>query len=55
MDNRAATSQEEIWNWVEDFFHIRLENQRTYFEHLFDSMPVRLAKVLEVGGDVIDY
>ena len=40
MDNRAATSQEEIWYWVEDFFH-RMENQRTYFEHLIDSMPVR--------------
>ncbi len=43
MDNRTATSKEEIWNWV------------AYFEYLIDSMPDRLARVIEINGEVTSY
>lgn len=54
MDNSQASTNEELWSWIEEFF-FRMENQKTYFQHLIDSMPERLARVLQTDGDYTSY
>jgi hypothetical protein len=51
-----ADTEEELWDWVTHYWE-EMREERTFddWEHLIDSMPDRLARVLELEGDMTKY
>jgi hypothetical protein len=49
-----ADSEEGLWDWVTQCWE-EMREERAYWEHLIDSMPDRLARVLELEGDMTKY
>jgi hypothetical protein len=58
MVNRMRTieddTEEELWDWVNQCWN-EMADQRNYWENLIDSMPERLARVIELNGDMTQY
>jgi hypothetical protein len=48
-----ADTEEELWDWVTHYWE-EMREERTFddWEHLIDSMPDRLARVLELEGQI---
>jgi hypothetical protein len=49
-----ADTEEHLWDWVTQC-RGEMREERAYWEHLIDSMPDRLACVLELEGDMTKY
>ena len=54
MGNIETDTEEHLWNWVTQCWE-EMREERAYWEHLIDSMPDRLARVLELEGDMTKY
>ena len=53
-DVRHATSSNDDWDIVSEFWDAMLAN-RSYWQNQINSMPDRLAMVIETGGDMTKY
>lgn len=47
-------TEKALWDWVTQCWE-EMREERAYWEHLIDSMPDRLARVLELEGDMTKY
>lgn len=54
MGTIEADTEEELWDWVNQCWD-EMADQRNYWENLIDSMPERLARVIELNGDMTKY
>jgi hypothetical protein len=50
MGTIKADREDELWDWVNQCWE-EMADQRNYWENLIDSMPERLARVIELDGD----
>ncbi|KAI9550804.1 hypothetical protein GHT06_005074 [Daphnia sinensis] len=47
-------TQEGLWDWIVQCWE-EMADQRNYWENLIDSIPERLARVIELDGDMTKY
>lgn len=54
MGQMEASNEEDVFAWVFQFWETMADNQ-AYWKSLIESMPQRLARVLELNGDMTEY
>lgn len=53
MGQMEANNADDVFDWVNQLWEMMAENQ-AYWRSLIESMPTRLARVLELNGDMTE-
>jgi hypothetical protein len=54
MGQMEVNNAEDVYDWIFQFWEV-MENNQAYWQSLIESMPTRLARVLELNGDMTEY
>jgi hypothetical protein len=54
MGQMEVNNAEDVYDWIFQYREV-MENNQAHWKSLIESMPTRLARVLELNGNMIEY